>query len=380
MKRFDSYLFRNILISTVFITFVLTAVVFLTQSLRFLELVMESGASSLTFWWLTSMALPKSFEIIIPLAMMASVIFVYNRMNVDSELVAIRAGGLSPYQIGRPALFLALIFTVFLYAITMFVAPMAQSNMHKMRQAIQAQFSNILFREGVFNQVGSGLTLYIRDKNSKGEMAGLIIHDNRNEDAPSTVIAKSGVIVNTDDAFQVVVYEGTRHQFDSEKRILQKLNFERYIIDLPESDPIRMRWQEPDERTIIELFNPDGQNERDIEALREFQTEINKRLSAPLLTIAFTLMALATLLLGPQDRRGQGKRIIIAIGLMVLVQGLYMAATNIAADYNAGLVFMYVLIILPIAISGFLLSGAGDNLRRKLFYKPDMAHSGESES
>ncbi len=370
MTRFDSYMFKSLLTATIFITFVLTAVVFLTQSLRFLELVVESGASSLTFWFLTSLALPRFLEIIIPLAMMASVLFVYNRMSLDSEMVAIRSIGFSPYQIGRSAILLALIMTVCLYAVSMFAAPMALSNMNKMHQVIKAQFSTILFREGVFNRIGSGLTVYIREKNADGEMAGLMIHDNRAENAyPSTVLAKRGVIINTDDLFQVVVYEGSRQEYNKDKTVLQTLNFDRYIIDLPDSDPVRQRWREPDERTFIELFHPDTLNERDVESLRAFQIEINKRLTGPLLTIVYTLIALAALLIGPIDRRGQGKRILLVIFLTLCIQGGYLTSFNMAKNSNAGLFIMYFIIVAPIICAGFLLSGSSENMRRKLLYK-----------
>lgn len=376
MQRFDSYLFKNLTIAIVFITFVLTAVVFLTQSLRFLELVVESGASSLSFWLMTSLALPRFFEIIVPLAAMAGTIFVYNRMSMDSEMVAIRSIGYSPYQIGRSALMLSLVLALFLYAISMFIAPSALSNMNKMRQVIKSQFSNVLFKEGVFNRVGNGLTLYIKEKNSAGEMAGLMIHDNRPENPnPSTVLAKRGIVLNDDGELQVVVYEGSRQEYDSTRKVLQRLDFERYIIDLPQSEDIRERWREPNERTIVELFNPDRTNERDMESIRDFQVEVHKRLTNPLLAIAFTLIALTTLLIGPVDRRGQGRRIVLAIVLSIIIQGGYISIYNIARNSDVGIVLMYVIPLLPIIIGGFLLSGASEALRRQILYKDDIAKS-----
>lgn len=369
MARFDTYLFKNLLIATVFITIVLSAVVFLTQSLKFLELVVESGASSLNSWYLTSLALPRFFEVIVPLAMMASVVFVFNKMNMDSEMVAIRSIGFSPYQIGRPAILLALLLTFLLYGISMFAAPMALDTMRKMEQVIKAQFSTALFREGVFNRAGSGLTVYIREKNADGEMAGLVIHDNREENPnPSTVLAKRGVVINTDDAFQVVVYDGSRQEFDAEKGVLQRLNFERYIIDLPDSDPVRQRWREPEERTLIELFNPDMTEERDVQSLRAFQIEINKRLTGPLLSVVYTLIAIAILLIGPIDRRGQGRRILIVIGLVLCIQSLYLTSFNIARKTDLGFVLMYALVIVPSLLAGFMISGASERLRRKILY------------
>ena len=179
MRVFDRYVLRNLAVATVFIAAVLSAVVFLTQSLRFLELVIESGASSGAFWILTVLALPRFLEIILPIAVLAGVIFIYHRMTIDSELVAIKAAGFSPMALARPAIMLACVTTVILWGMTMWVAPRSLSEMQHMRSVIKAQFSALLFREGVFNQVGTGLTVYIRERTSEGELRGLMIHDSR---------------------------------------------------------------------------------------------------------------------------------------------------------------------------------------------------------
>lgn len=370
MQRFDRYLFNTIFIATVFITVVLTAIVFLTQSLRFLELVIESGASSMSFWVLTALALPRFFEVIIPLAMIAAVIFVYNRMNMDSEMVAIRSAGYSPYQIARSAIALSIIMAIFLYIMTMFAAPLSLAQMNKMRKVIKAQYSNALFRQGVFNRVGDDFTVYIKDKNIDGEMAGLMIHDSRKTNKnPSTIVAQKGIIINNDDGMQVVVYDGSRQEYDRQKQILQRLNFERYVIDMPDSGPVATRWREPDERTITELFRPNPNNERDMESLRDFKVEIHKRFTNPLLVIGFTLIGIVTMLIGPMDRRGQGKRIVVAIICTLLIQGGYISAYNSARNSEIGFVLMYLLVILPILICSFLMSKTSENLRRNILYK-----------
>lgn len=375
MKIFDWYVFRNLAAATVFVSLTLAVVIFLTQSLRFLELVIESGASSSSFWILTFLALPRFFEIILPLSLMAATIFVYNRMTMDSELVVVRSVGYSPMSLARPALVLALMVTALLWAMTMWAAPKALSNMHEMRQMIKAQFSSFLFREGVFNQVGNGLTVYIRERSSEGELHGLMIHDSREKARnPSTILAKRGVIVMNDENQQVVVYDGLRQEYDPKSDVLHRLNFERYTIDLPDSGPVRQRWPEPDERTIFELFNPDMENKRDVESLRDFKVEIHRRIVSPLLAMVFTLISCCALLLGPVDRRGQGWRIALAIGSVVVIQGLFLAAFNLSRQTDWGLPLLYILIFGPLCFSGFLLSGLSDRFRRRFFY------SGEAPS
>ncbi len=301
MKIFDRYLFKNLLIATIFTALTLAGVILLTQSLRFLELVIDSGASSFSFFILTMLALPRFFEIILPIALMAATIFVYNRMTVDSELTVMRALGASPMRIARPALHLAMVVTLVLWFMTMWLGPVSLANMQHMRQVVKAQYSSLLFKEGVCSSVRPGLTVFIQDKTKDGMLHGLVIHDNRPEnDVPSTIMAKTGQIVITEEGQQVLVYNGSRQDINPKTKALNRLNFDRYTIDLPdESGPVRQRWREPDERTFWELLNPDPENQRDLENEHEFKVEAHRRIISPLIAPAFTMIALALLLLGP---------------------------------------------------------------------------------
>lgn len=372
MNVFDRYVMRNLAVATAFIGLTLAIVVFLTQSLKFLELVLESGASGSSFWILTFLALPRFFEVILPIALLAAIIFIYNRMAMDSELVAIKSSGYSPMALARPAIVLSCVICVLLWAVTMWASPKSLGQMQYMRQVIKAQFSALLFREGVFNQVGKGLTVYMRERGADGELRGLMIHDTRDTKAnPSTVMAKRGVIVVDPDGEQVVVYDGSRQEYDPNKKILHRLNFERYTIDLPESNPVRQRWREPEERTILELLNPDAESRRDPKIRHEFLIEIHRRITNPLLALAFTLITCASLLLGPVDRRGQSKKIVIAIASSALLETLFVSAFNLSKKTIAGVPLLYLLVLLPSVFAFFLLSSAGEKFRRKLLYKPD---------
>jgi lipopolysaccharide export system permease protein len=372
MKIFDKYILKNLAIATAFVSVTLVVVVFLSQSLRFLELVIDSSASSLSFWILTFLALPRFFEIIMPLSMMAATIFIYNRMTMDSEMAALRSAGLSPFALARPALMLAGIVTVFLWCMTLWIAPKALTEMYHMRQIIRSQISTLLFREGVFNQVGDGLTVYIRDRSNNGELQGLMIYDGREKaKRPSTILAKRGDL-GSGDGQQVVVYDGVRQEYNPATGKMQRLNFERYTVDLPDTDPIRERWKEPDERTIFELFNPDPANQRDVENHHAFLVEINRRLTAPLLALSFTLMSCAGLLSGSLDRRGQGKRITACVIMATLVQGLYLGSFSLSRHSDWGLPLMYILVLTPLILSYGILKERNEfkNIAGRLLGQP----------
>lgn len=354
---FDRYIFRNLLIASLIIAATLLGVVFLTQSLRFLELVIESGATSATFWLLAALALPRFFEIVIPLSLAAAILFVYNRMTSDSELIVIRAVGFDSAMLARPAMLLSIFAMVFLLFNNLWLAPRAISGMQEMRQTVKAQISTSLFREGVFNQMGQGLTVYIRERAKDGTLLGVLIHDGRDAEAPpSTVIAKSGTLILSPEGYQVLVYDGSRQEYNSESKTLKRLNFNRYSIELPESDPVRQRWREPEERTVFELINPDMSVPRDVESLRDFKVELHRRIVGPFFAVVFCLMACTALLVGSIERRGQALRILMASITIIFLQGIFIAVYNWARQSDVGLVLMWVLAIIPFMACLFVLS------------------------
>lgn len=368
---FDRYLMKNLLLATLFIALSLAMVIMLTQSLRFLELIINSGASSFSFLALTLLAMPRFFEVILPIALMIGTIFIYNRMIADSEIVVMRAAGLSPLRLSRPALILAVIVTVTVFAITSWLAPLALSKMQLMRVTIKAQYSSLLLRDGIFNSIGKNLTVYVHRREGNGDLEGLLIHDTR-EGAlmPVTILAKRGVIVSDDSGQQVVVYDGSRQQYNPQTGVLDRLDFDRYSLDLPEAGPVRQRWREPDERTLSELLNPDSAVRANPKQLHEFHIEAHRRIVSPFLAVTFAVLSLCCLLLGGVDRRGMAWRIVLASGGIIVLQGLYLVAYNLAKDGNAGLVLMYLFVFAPMAAGLYSLSPRSEQfriaLRRKI--------------
>lgn len=363
---FDRYLMRNLLWAGAFTSLSLACVIMLTQSLRFLELIINSGASSFSFFVLTFLAMPRFFEVILPIALMISTVFIYNRMSADSEISVMRATGFSPMRLSRPAFSIAIVTTSIIFLITAWIAPVSLSKMQTMRVTIKAQYSNMLLKEGVFNAIGDDLTVYIHKRGKDGELQGLLIHDSREKlQHPVTVLAKRGVIVSDKEGQQVIVYDGSRQEFAPATGALDRLDFQRYSLDLPEAGPVRQRWREPDERTLIELLNPDAVVRNSPKALQDFRVEAHRRVVSPFLAITFTAVSLCCLLLGAADRRGLSLRITMAAASIIVLQGLYLVSYNLAKEGLPGLILMYALTFIPMAFAIYLLSDKSEGFRLK---------------
>src|ERR1700692_619507 len=104
ISRLDRYIFRQILVAMVVTPGGLTALVWLTQSLRFVDLVVNRGLSFFVFLHLTGLLIPSFIAVILPITTYVVIQFAYQRMATDRELTVMRAAGLSPWALARPAL------------------------------------------------------------------------------------------------------------------------------------------------------------------------------------------------------------------------------------------------------------------------------------
>src|SRR3546814_9064565 len=79
--------------------------------------MVNRGKTASTFQTFVGLLLPSFLGIVLPVACFVAVLFVYHKLSMDSEMVVMRAAGLSQLQLARPALMLALMVTVCAYAI-----------------------------------------------------------------------------------------------------------------------------------------------------------------------------------------------------------------------------------------------------------------------
>ena len=113
MKKLNIYIAKQIIVGFLLVSFSLMSIIWLTQSLRFVDLITNKGIAVSLFAKLTSLLMPRIFTILCPISLFAAVLFVYNRMLSDRELVVMKAAGITPWQNAKPAVFLGLAMACF---------------------------------------------------------------------------------------------------------------------------------------------------------------------------------------------------------------------------------------------------------------------------
>jgi lipopolysaccharide export system permease protein len=341
MAGISGYIFRQVGGPLLFFTFVLTGVVWLSQSLRMLDLVINQSQSATTYLYLTILALPQLMALILPFALFCAVLYALNRLYVESELVVMWAAGFSRWAVVGPVIIIAIAATAVGYFFNLIVMPAGMREMKDRVYEIRADLVNTFVREGAFTNPIDGLTVYVGENNSGGDIRGILVHDARNPKGIATYMAQRGLLANTPQGPRLIMFEGNVQWLEGGEGRLKILDFSKYTFDLGQFDKQRdATAREASERYLDELLNPESSvNDKQ---RRKYFSEAHNRLTSPLYCMVFALIGVVALVGGHFNRRGYGGRIALAM-LTVLAARLpgfgFQQATNTMPD---AAVLMYI--------------------------------------
>ncbi|MGB0684324.1 MAG: LPS export ABC transporter permease LptF [Magnetovibrionaceae bacterium] len=351
-KAFNLYVLRQLLLALLMTTAALTAIIWLTQSLRYIEMIVSRGISAGTFVHLTALLLPNFLPLILPFAIFLVVAFVYAKLIADRELVVMRAAGLSHLSLSKPALVAAFLVMCLSYALNLYIVPWSYQVFREMQWEIRYSVSHFALQEGAFNSLGDGATAYIRERRADGQLIGILVHDQRTPTEPVTYMAERGALFASDGRPRVVMFNGNRQTVSRDSKELSILYFDRYVLEI-ESDQVANsdRYREARERTLGELLTLKPEDLHNPKDYGKFRVEAHRRLTSPLMVMGLTTVALAALLSGGFSRRSQAKRIVAAVVCMISVLAATLGLENLVAKQLHLIPLLYVNGIVPIILA-----------------------------
>jgi len=363
MPALSRYIIYQIAGPLGFFTFSLTGVIWLTQSLRLLDVIITKGQSALTYIAFTGLVVPSVLSLTLPVAFFCAVLYALNRLSGDHELVVLSATGLSIWGIVRPLLMLAGLVVAAVYMINLWLMPAANTRLKDQVMEIRADLAATLLKEGAFSNPTRGLTVYIREREANGDMRGILVHDNRELNNPITYMAERGALVKSDTGPRLIMLNGNVQrrtvQTSENSGGLSLLYFDRYVYDLSEFMPGQgQRWKEPEERYLNELFFPDA-TPGDQTHLDEFRAEGHRRLSSPLYVLSFSLIAIVVLISGQFSRRAQFWRPALALGVAIAIRLAGLGLENLVEKNPLIAPGLYLWPLFVLAICLFLLTDEG---------------------
>ena len=190
----DRYIFKEILPFAGLGVLLFTFVLLLPQIAELMGMLVSHNADPLTvlriFWYFV----PHLLALTIPMSVLLGVLLAFGRLSSESEVIALRAGGVGPGRLVRPVLAIALLATLATLYITAIAYPQANQEYRSLTASLVASQVRTAVKPRVFTDdlLPSGtLMLYVSDVVAgTGDWRNVLIRDMRVPQKPRLVLAR----------------------------------------------------------------------------------------------------------------------------------------------------------------------------------------------
>jgi lipopolysaccharide export system permease protein len=355
MGSIDRYIFRTIFGAFVLVLFNLTAVIWITQILKQIDIITNQGQTILVFLRITGLLVPILMLVIAPIAIMIAVCYALIKLNGDSELVVMNAAGISPRRVYRPVLGACLFVAAFVAFISAYLAPLLQREMNEAVAKVRTDVVANIVRPGAFTPVERGLIFHIRDRLSENQFRGIFIDDSRNSVERTTIVAEYGQIVQRKEGTFLVMRDGNIERRRPKERDPTIVVFDQYAFDLTRLAPAPQTVIGLHEKYIWELLFPKADDAALKNSPGQFRVELHDRLIAPLYPLAFGVIAFAVLGFPRTTRQSRTVSLFAVIaGVAALRLGGF-AAMVVAVSFPPAIIALYVAVVATLGFGSFLI-------------------------
>ena len=104
MKKIPQIIYTELITPSLITLLVLTFVVFTREFGRLAEMLIRKSSDAITILQIILSLLPSILIFTVPFSFLIGTLIAFSRLNSDSEIVAMRANGISTYQMLTPVL------------------------------------------------------------------------------------------------------------------------------------------------------------------------------------------------------------------------------------------------------------------------------------
>ena len=353
--QFNLYIFNQLLRTTLALTSVLVGIIWLFQTIRILELVVNRGAAVGDFLLMSVASMPLWLIIAIPISGFIAVNWVFSRILADRELLVMQSIGLSPLQLAKAPIALGILLTTFLAVNTVYILPTSFGIYKNLQFKLRNSIPTILLRDGVFIEVVDDMTMFIGSRDDNDIMRDLFIHDARIGDRIITMTAQSGEFIERDGSPTLVLQKGERSERNAEGQSGAVLLFDTHSVTITRSTSQQTERATIDinEDSISNLLSPDAAHSPQYYLQRH--AEGHYRIASPWLGLGLALLSAAIILRGQIRRDLWTRRASLNIGACVLVIVAVVVSRGSVTNNASFWPFIHLSVFAPIIIAFWLL-------------------------
>jgi lipopolysaccharide export system permease protein len=319
-----------------------TGLLLTVRMLRLTSLIVNRGVELAQIAKVFLAIIPTFLEIALPMATLLGVMLAFARMCGDSEMVVLRASGISLLKFLVPiGIFAAAVGSTGLF-VSFVLRPWGFSTLSTALFEIARSKSTSGLTEGVFNKIGQ-LTLYAEKIDyQSGDLSKVIVDDKRNDTQRKVVVAQRGKIVADEQTqtLSLLLGEGVVHETDGENYSRTAFQSNSLSVnpmelkedakkgavarELPGPELLRLAdyYKQQLRSTDSDAIEVSGQTLTRKELLKKFRRakiEYGQRLSLPYASVVMAFVGMALGIMSPRTQRTWGAGFAATLGLVVFI-------------------------------------------------------------
>ena len=302
---------------------ILTGLAWMVQIMSMMKFLVNYGVRFSSFLGLTLMIVPFIVSIIVPFVTFIAILFVYNKLIGDNEVVVMAGAGMSPGRLARPALILAGILTVAHLVLNVFIVPATQARFYDTQWNLRYGLAHLKLQEASFTEMSPGLVVYV-DKVSGHDLNHVMLSDTRRDNQQMIIFARAGKLVTTMRGLSIVMNDGSL-QASNDGTIIG--TFDSFDMDLSVAEQTNNSSFKARRMSTFALIG-EKYDQLTTKQYKTVMTELCNRFLGPIMNFVLALLCLGILLRSSLLRRRASFAPAAAVVAMSGVMAAFMSASN----------------------------------------------------
>ncbi len=324
-KRIFSYLLSEIVPSFMLGVFVFICVLLMFQALRLTEFLLIHGIRWTLLVKIMGYMSISFLPMLLPMSLLFAVLLTYNRFSMDSEIIAFKSCGVNTPSIIMPALAFAILVTIISSQTSFYLAPWGNRQFEVLIHRLSSTKAAASIKEGTFSEGFFDLVVYANKVDSQtGQLTDIFIYDEKNPEAPLTIIALEGQIIPDESVpGHSVLLRLSKGQIHRNAETHTVINFDSYDVLL--NDPIKLQEKQKTSSSLnlseLQILRNNPQLTE--EQRKEYHIEYHKRGALSATCLVFGLLGLAFGIV-TNRRSGKSSGFILSIGFIIFYWIIYL--------------------------------------------------------